>query len=191
MRPSIVPVAGEPVPEPITVDELQAIARIVAGDEELALCPGYIQAAREQVERDTDLRLVARQYIATYDAYAVTWPLPLPYPPLVSVEQVAWTDGAGLQTVVPPSEYLVDVGRVPGYLLWNPSWQPRPLRALAVTFTSGYVPTALPGLLKFAVGVLAAHYLTTGRDAVTTLGSLVVMPHGYQEAIDRSRLVTL
>lgn len=44
--------------EPVTVDEVLALARIVPGDEELALVPGIISAAREQVEKDTDLVLL-------------------------------------------------------------------------------------------------------------------------------------
>lgn len=44
--------------EPITVDELLAFARVVPGDEQLELIPGFIAAARQQWERDTDTIVV-------------------------------------------------------------------------------------------------------------------------------------
>lgn len=42
------------MPEPITVDEVLAFAKVVPGDEQLELVPGFIAAARQQWERDTD-----------------------------------------------------------------------------------------------------------------------------------------
>lgn len=40
--------------ELITVDDVLAFAKIVPGDEQLDLVPGFIAAARQQWERDTD-----------------------------------------------------------------------------------------------------------------------------------------
>lgn len=44
--------------EPVTVEEVLALGRVTPGDEELALVPGFISAARQQVEKDTDLVLL-------------------------------------------------------------------------------------------------------------------------------------
>ena len=92
-----------PPVEPLTVDEVVALARLAPGNVETDLIPGYISAAREQVERDTGVTLL--------DA-----------------------------TTVPP-------------------------------------------LLKWACGLLACHYLLTGRD-LAIVGTIVQsVPMGYEDAI--------
>jgi uncharacterized phiE125 gp8 family phage protein len=192
LRSTVTPRA---ITEPITVEELLALARIVPGDEETPLCPGYISAARQQVERDTDLGIAQASYVVTFDAWPASTVLELPYPPLVSVESVIWTDTDNVEHTVPATSYVVDTVSVPGRIIWTPAadWQPpatepRAYAAWAVTFTAGYDTTTIPPLLKWAVGLLASHYLTTGRDLTIVGTSGMEMPMGYAEAIRPFRL---
>jgi hypothetical protein len=54
----------------------------------------------------------------------------------------------------------------------------------------GWTQATLPPPLKQAVGLLATHYLTYGRDRVA-VGGVVEMPAGYAEAIAPYTLVVL
>jgi uncharacterized phiE125 gp8 family phage protein len=181
--------------EPLQPADLLALARIVAGDEETALLPGYISAARQQVEQDTGRALVNTVQDVYADVLPSDTPVLLPWPPLQSLIVLDWTDDTGTVTPIDPTAYLVDPVSAPARFAWtDPSAVPRTVRSVAgwhVQQRVGWTPTTLPPLLRQAVGLLAAHMLTTGRD-LTVIGATVEdMPYGYAAAIAPYRLEVL
>jgi hypothetical protein len=85
----------------------------------------------------------------------------------------------------------LDMVSMPARLTWMPSTftgTPSPLAALTLSVIAGWTKETLPPALKFAVGLLATHYLTAGRDRVVIGTSVLEMPAGYADAIDAYRL---
>lgn len=180
----------------LTVAELLARARIVPGDEEdPALMQSYIAAARAQVERDTGCALTTQTAIITFDQVCASGVLLLPLPPLQEVSGITYYDSEGAATVLEPDDVVrqLDVVSRPARLVWQSAafdslGTPSDLSPLSLLCVVGWTQATLPAPLRFAVGLLAAHYLTTGRDRVV-IGTIVAdMPAGYEEAIQPYRL---
>jgi uncharacterized phiE125 gp8 family phage protein len=178
----------------LTVDELLERARIVAGDAESPeLLASYIAAARQQVEQDTGCALPTQTIAVRFDAVDGAMPLTLPWPPLQVVDSITYTDADGLDVVLDPDDLIahVDLLSMPARVWWIPgvlSGLPSPI-ALTLSLTVGWTQATLPPALKFAVGLLASHYLTAGRDRTVIGTSVLVMPAGYEDAIAPWRLV--
>ena len=176
MTPARVVIGSATGPEPISLDELMALARV--DDTELGLMPGFIAAARHTVERKTDLTLVETAVEAWFDAMAPV--VVLPYPPLAAIDAVSWIDTDDVPHVVPAGYYIADTVSVPGRLVWTPPADfvpdvdgatPRASQAWHVVYQAGYPAATLPPPLKWAVGALAVNYLVAGRD-VLAMGGL-------------------
>lgn len=168
-----------PAEEPMTPDQLKARARHDRSDED-ALLPDYIRAARQQVELDTERALLTQSWRASIASGGV---VALPWPPLQDITEVLQVIG-GVSTVLEPAAYAVDyasgVMTLPvidgGYL---------------VEYVAGAESVALiPPLLLQAVGILAVHYLTLGRDLVSA-GAFVPVPQNYLDAIQPFRPVSV
>ncbi len=174
-----------PAVEPITPAELLERARLTGSDAEgSALLTDYIAAARAQVEQDTGCALLTQTIAVAFDGLPTT----LPWPPLQSVTSAAWVDAAGVPQPIDPATYRVDTLSVPARILWGtvPGSGPVTLELIV-----GWTAETLPPPLKQAVGLLATHYLTYGRDRVAVGGGVVEMPAGYCEAIAPYTLVVL
>lgn len=186
-------VAGDPL-EVLSIAELQERARIVAGDAESdELLTSYIAAAIDQVERDTGLALPTQTIAVTFDEPGQSGVLLLPRPPCQEVIAIAYMDSAGTIVQPDPGDVVLQLDTVsmPARLTWMPGTfvgAPAPLAALQLSVLCGYTPETLPPSLKFAVGLLATHYLTAGRDRVVIGTSVLEMPAGYAEAIEVHRL---
>lgn len=183
---------GPPVAEPITVDELIAIARVVAGDEEMSLMPNYISAAREFIEKTTGRSLVERSYALVVPLPVLPTVVPLPYPPLQSVDGVWWIDDQGFEWLVDSSCYRVQIYTTPGALIWiTPPVTATTPAAWRINYSAGAPVVDLEASLKRLVGVLAAHYLIAGRDAVVSGTIVSTVPLAFDESLDPWRLLVL
>lgn len=204
-----------PADEPITSDQLLAIARIVSGDAETTLNDGYIRAARQQVEQDTGLSLLTQTQDCYLDRFTIwpqlpglgvgSWwagfyaaPVALPAWPVQSVDVLEWIDIDGATHVIDPSTYVVDVASRPARLIWTSTTVPsvpsglRPFHAWHLQQVVGWeAPALVPPLLVKAIGELAAHFLTTGRDLTVIDARMELMPMSYQQAIAPFRLELL
>jgi len=178
--------------EPLTVDELYKRARIVPGDEEdQTLVASFIKAAREQVERDTGCALPTQTIAIGYDRIeAASGPYTLPMPPCQDVTSVTYMDINGGSTALDLATTIAQLDRVsmPARLVFKPGAfaglaGPAAIQPLGLVATVGWDPAELPELLKQAVGLLAAHYLTAGRDRTVIGTTVAVMPAGYEDAI--------
>ncbi len=182
--------------EPITLEELMALARV--DDTELGLMPGFIAAARQTVERKTDLTLVVTAVEVWFDAMAPV--VALPYPPLTVIDAVSWIDTDDVPHAVPAGYYLADTVSLPGRLVWTPPADfvpdvdgatPRASQAWHVVYQAGYTAATMPPTLKWAVGALAVNYLAAGRDVLAMGRAASEMPLGLEYALQPFRLETM
>lgn len=169
-----------PTWEPISPDELKMRARHDRADED-RLLDGFIRAARQHVERDTDLAIPRQTWRATTDQSGT---VVLPRPPLLEVTEVSALHQDGTTSVLDPSNYYVVTDASPARIVL-----PGGFAGFVITYDAGW-PTALdvPPLLAHAVGILAVHYLTLGRDLVS-MGVLAEVPQTYLDAVQPFRLV--
>jgi uncharacterized phiE125 gp8 family phage protein len=188
--------ATQPMPDPIndddvlTVAELKERAHINESDE---LLQAYISAARQQVERDTSCALPTQSIAVGYDTPPASGqPLLLPCPPLQELTSAVWVGADSTTEVIDPALFQIDFISMPARLWFTGGAAPFPLgpQGFALTLKVGWTKATLPPLLKFAVGLLASHYLTFGRD-LATVDSVTTMPMGYAEAIQAYRLEVL
>jgi uncharacterized phiE125 gp8 family phage protein len=172
-----------PAVEPITPAELLDRARLTGSDAEgSALLADYIAAARAQVEQDTGCALLSQTIVVAFDGT----PTVLPWPPLQAVASASCPDAAGLPQPIDPATFRVDSVSVPARIAWTTP----PAGPVTLELLVGWTQATLPPPLKQAVGLLATHYLTYGRDRVA-VGGVVEMPAGYAEAIAPYTLVVL
>jgi uncharacterized phiE125 gp8 family phage protein len=171
-----------PAIEPISLEDLKLRARHDRTDED-ALLLGFIQAARQQVERDTDRALLTQTWRAV--VVAPYGPIEVPWPPLQAVTKVTVQTAEGT-SVLDPSLYVVDTVSAPGRVLISGMGA----AAVEIEYVAGWPDVAhLPPLLVHAVGLLAAHYLTVGRDLATVGTIISTTVAGYAEAVAPYRLV--
>jgi uncharacterized phiE125 gp8 family phage protein len=165
-----------PAIEPITPTELLDRARLTGSDAEgTPLLADYIAAARAQVEQDTGCALLSQTIAVGFD-YA---PRFLPWPPLQAIAQVTAVDGNGVSQPIDPTTYWVDTLSMPARIGWTTA----PAGPVTFELLVGWTLPTLPPPLKQAVGLLASHYLTYGRDRVAIGSGVAEMPAGYAEAI--------
>lgn len=86
--------------------------------------------------------------------------IPLPFPPLIQVLEIAIEDGTSPTTAVAASKYVIRTGTLVGEIelktdsSW-PDYDEGP-RAISITYEAGYQD--YPPALKRGVSILAAHY---------------------------------
>lgn len=132
------------------------------------LIDGWISAARQYFEEQTDRQLMA----ATWEWWLPGFPcgrvLELPKPPLQSVVSVSYVDGAGItQTLVEGTDYVVKAPEGPraprGWIELMPgrSWPSTQCQsdAVRVRFVAGYgdAPGSVPELARTVLFLLVGH----------------------------------
>jgi uncharacterized phiE125 gp8 family phage protein len=142
--------------EPITLAQAKAQCRVTDSSED-ALITSYIVAARDWVEQYTGHILVQRALTKTFSEF---WDyLELPYRPVVSITNIAYTDTAGAaQTLLPgvlvATSYPYRIRPVdawPAIQTYSP---------VVVTYTAGYAAGTEPQALLQAILMLVSHYHT-------------------------------
>jgi uncharacterized phiE125 gp8 family phage protein len=172
--------------EPITVEKLKALARLDPNDDsENEVLADCIAQARDQVENDTGTALLTQ----TRDVYLTSPPtvyqsFRIPFPPLQSLTSIIATAVDGSESTVSASQYVVSGNRLALGDLGAWPTNLRALQAWRLRIVVGYTSVALipPGLIR-AVGILATHYATAGRDLVSVSHILQTLPNGYEDAI--------
>jgi uncharacterized phiE125 gp8 family phage protein len=155
---------------------LRAVATVEVGDCEFGV--SMIRSAPTSIEdtllsalivaaRDYAEGFQGRAYITqTWELALDEWPdiIPLPKPPLQSVDSIEYYDTAGALNLLAPADYQVDVRgyqpRIsPVYGGTWPSIQLQPLAGIVVTFTAGYGDLAsdVPDRIRTAIEMLAGH----------------------------------
>lgn len=154
-----------PNEEPVDLTAAKLHLRVEHDDED-TLIQAQITAARRWAEAFLNRQLVTATWELVLDAFPRV-PFQLPLPPLRSVDQVAYTDAAGLEATVPAEDYLVDTASEPGRLALTdgvtwPLVTLAPIAGVRVRFSAGYgtaadVPEDIRRAILLLVGQLYEH----------------------------------
>jgi uncharacterized phiE125 gp8 family phage protein len=187
-----------PTEEPITNEEAKLRAGVdwsAETDPREALVGPFIRAARTMVEQETGLALLTQARDIYFWPYDATCPLPLPMQatPLQEIVEIAeWEpslEATPLMTAaVRPLSYVA-----PRAVSWTPTTTTQVgarMRIISGWESPAALAIAAP-LLVHAVGLLAAHYLTLGRDLAITgaVAAISSTPEGYEACIAPHRLM--
>jgi uncharacterized phiE125 gp8 family phage protein len=176
-----------PAIEPVSVAEAKAQLRVTY-DQEDALIGALITAARQRIEAELGIALIATGFSELHDA----WPLadapavPLTDPfaqlfsgpirvrrgPLISVTALAVADSTGALQPIPPASYAAEVGgrRITP---WDVAWPAPsvPTGGVSIDYIAGYGAgeTDVPGPLRQAILTLVADGFEHRSDAPIAL----------------------
>jgi hypothetical protein len=176
-----------PTEEPMTVEELKLRASMLwpvtdPPDPRDAMMSDFIRAARAKVEADTGLSLLTTVYEVTFGTWCGQIPLPMGCLP---VQDITEPDLGRL---------VIRMSTVPGTHRVTVHSVAVPIEGTVLLVTAGWpdvatLKTEAP-LLHQAVGLLATHYATLGRDLAITgaVAALNVVPEGYEALIAPHRL---
>jgi hypothetical protein len=192
VRVLVVPQAP-PLEEPITPTQLEALARIIPADREATLWPGYISAARQQVEHDTERILISTDCLVIVAYDLDPWFTPTPGPLVVhgpaTVTAARRVTRDNLSFTLAPSSYRIVGADVH---LYPPA---RSTDRIEYEVTLGRASAeelaALDPSLVHAVGIAAVHYVTSGRDLVAIGADAAELPLTYHDAIQSYRVESL
>ncbi|CAN7146669.1 head-tail connector protein [Pararhizobium sp. LjRoot238] len=173
-----------PVGEPLTLAETKAHLRI-DGSAEDDLISSLIRTAREHLERETGLALLARTFRLYLDDWPPTRVIQIVRGPVQTIEGVTVYDADGTPGEIDVSGFVLD-GRARPARLILPE-QPAPGRAIngiEIDFSAGFGATGadVPDTLKRAM-LLHAALLYEFRGAVTPEDQPAAVPAGYDRLI--------
>ena len=145
-----------PTLEPVTLDEAKAQLRVTY-DQEDALIGALVTAARQRIEAELGVALIATGFRETLDAWPLeigtavpvtdplaalyAGPLKLRRGPLISVAAIAVADGTGTFQTVNPVSYAAEVGSRPGRIApYDVAWPSPgvPVGGVRIDYTAGY-----------------------------------------------------
>lgn len=178
-----------PLVEPVAIGDVREALRI--GDtDEVPLLERYIVGARQQVENDTQLKLVTQTWDVAIDAWPCgDVPLCLPIAPIQSVTSITAYDEDGVSSVWSTDGYGVDVASMPPriYLKSGQSWPSDSRRHVAgvIRVVAGYGGTgaSVPMALRQAIEYLVAHRFEN-REPVVVGTNALPLPIGYADLIE-------
>jgi hypothetical protein len=147
-----------------------------------------------QVEADNGRTLVPTTLEMTFDQFPLERWIPLPRPPLISVDVVSSVDTVtGLETVFDPSNYFVDTYSQPGRLcLWPAKIWPVGVRWLQggkIRWTAGYTGT-IPARRLHMMKLLIGNWDSNRDSSGVMRGTPDVYPLGY-DALNSDAIYSL
>ncbi|MGJ7037608.1 putative phiE125 gp8 family phage protein [Shinella sp. BE166] len=173
-----------PAAEPITLAEVKAHLRLDASDEDTLLA-GLMRAAREHLEGQTGLVLIAR----TFRLYLDDWPearvIQIARGPVQTIETVTVYDASGAPVEVDATGYVLDGTARPARLVLpaRPATE-RALNGIEIDFTAGFGENGaeVPDTLKRALLLhVAAMYELRGVLSLDDQPGAV--PQGYDRLV--------
>ena len=176
-----------PVAEPVTIAEARAQLRVVtsgspASHPEDDLINGLITASREAAEKHTGRAFVKQVWDLSLDSFPTSSSTPvfLPMPPLISVDQITYTDSAGNPQTWDAAKWQVDTTDAQARLrpapgeIW-PVVQADLLGGALIRFTAGYSGDGaspesfianVPQAVKQAMLMLITHWFENRGAAI-------------------------
>lgn len=199
-----------PTLEPVSLAEAKAHLRVEVPDED-ALIDGYILAAREYIERETQRALITQtlDYKTSFSRWysqCGNWPIyytgecyrtgiMLPRPPLQSVTSLAYVDSAGATQTLAANQYqvILDNGDshegliVPAFGVTWPTLQAVP-DALTIRFVAGYGGMEdVPHSIRQAMLLLIGQFYEQ-RENVIAGASIAEVPFAVASLISHFRI---
>lgn len=151
-----------PAEEPITLADAKAQCRVTHSAED-DLIGSYVSAARQYAEEYTKRAFITQTWRAVLDAFPSlpSSRLFLPRPPVISITEVAYTDGSGVSQALADESYVFEAHPIEPYLLpiYATDW---PIArdfagAVRITYQAGYgAADAVPEAIKQAIRLLVA-----------------------------------
>lgn len=175
-----------PTLEPLTESELRQQINY-SDDDTDELIRGYISAAREMFEVDTERALLSQTWTLKLNEFPDDH-IELRLCPLGSVSSITYTDSDGASQTLATTVYLVsnsDPARIT--LKYGQVWPATydQADAITVTFTAGYSSELLvPAKAKQAIRMLAGHWYQN-REAIGQVGSEIAL--GYESLVNSMR----
>lgn len=184
LDPLRVKMTTAPTVEPLAVNEVKEHLRIDHADEDDYL-ERLIEQARTYCEDVAQRALITRTYTVKLDWFppSVFW---LPYPPLLGVTSIKYTDDQGSQSTLSAANYTVDTHQEPGRVALKstatwPSVTLADINGVEIIYTAGYGATAVsvPARYKQAMLLLVAHYYENREAVIVAQGvNLATLPLG-------------
>lgn len=173
-----------PAIEPVTLADMRAHLRLDTADED-ALLTALITVAREHIERETGLVLIARPFRLCLDSWPGDGILTISRGPVRSVTAVTVYDGEGQGEAVSLDGHLLDGEARPARLWLTAVPEPgRMLNGIEVEFIAGFGESGadVPETLKRAMLLHVAAMFAT-RGVVAADAQPAVVPPGYDRLI--------
>jgi len=158
----------------VPMKEAQSSARAdVAADGTSALDADIVRAIRTyttEAETETNRLILEQTWTLTLDAFPRERSIKLHKPPLLAVEHVKFYDVDGVQRMLDPADFQVDLNTDPGYIVLAPgrAWPTTAnmIGAVEIRFRCGYgsTPDAVPdGISGFILARVQEHFETGGQ----------------------------
>lgn len=166
--------AVRPMALAVSLQEARLSARAdLQADGTSALDPEIMRAIRTyttEAETETNRLIMEQTWTLTLDAFPQARSIQLYKPPLLAVEHVKFYDVDGVQRILDPQDYQVDLKTDPGYVVLAPgrSWPATSnmIGAVEIRFRCGYgsTPDTVPdGISGFILARVQEHFETGGQ----------------------------
>jgi uncharacterized phiE125 gp8 family phage protein len=178
-----------PAAEPITLAEVKAHLRLDDGDED-AFLASLIATAREHLERETGLCLIAQTWRLCLDGWPRDGVIRIARSPVQAIQEVTVYDHAGAPADVPLGDHLLDgAGRPARLWLRNPPLPGQVMNGIEIAFLAGFGEAGVdvPDGLKRAMLLHVAHMFAF-RGVVAPDQQPAGIPEGYERLIGAHRL---
>jgi len=159
----------------VSMKEAQSNARADVGqDGTSALDADIVRAIRTytaEAETETNRLIMEQSWVLMLDAFPSARSIKLHKPPLLAVEHIKFYDADGVQRVLDPADYQVDLATDPGYVVLasGRSWPATAnmIGAVEVRFRCGYGSDAASvpdGISGFILARVQEHFETGGQS---------------------------
>lgn len=160
--------------EPVTLAEVKTRLRIDGSTDDAGVAR-LITAATQYAQNITRRVFVTQTWALILDGFPCG-SIPLPLPPLQTVDEITYVDADGVTQTLDPSAYVVDKAGIIGYVhrAFGTQWPATRYQPMAVRieFTAGYgAATTVPSDLISGLMLLIGHW-DQSREAVV-IGTIV------------------
>lgn len=159
-----------PTTEPVTSDEMKSHLYVSGTDHDTYIA-SLIKAARSAIESETNRALMTQDWVLTLDRFP-SGVIELPYPPIQSIQEIAYTDSNGDAQTLDAANYQLDTAAEPGRLAparlcsW-PTTDGETLGAVSITYRAGWTSADdIPPELLQAIKLLAGHWFENREEVV-------------------------
>jgi uncharacterized phiE125 gp8 family phage protein len=174
-------VVSPPATEPLTLDETKAHCRVDYDDED-TLLTGYITAAREIIEQDTNRALITQQVVLGLDDFPRREDrIRIPRGNLQSIDLFTYQDTGGtIHAMDEGANYLINQYAEPAEVVlpWAQVWPSVVLQTASpvqIQFTCGFSDAAaVPRSIKHAMLMLIADWYGNREDETVGRGLIAV-----------------
>lgn len=178
-----------PTAEPLTLGEVKAHLRLDGGEED-ALLLSLVTAAREHLERETGLCLMAQSWRLHLNDWPADGVIRLARSPVQAIQIITVYGADGVPLHVPLEDHLLDgEGRPARLWLRYPPPPGQAMNGIEIDFSAGFgeAGTDVPGTLKRAMLIHIAHMFAF-RGVISPDQQPAGIPDGYERLIAPFRM---